>query len=77
MVNCDKSNVLLILEKSPIMGVIRPKINIATLIDSLPGRPLIVGHSMAGMAALKLLELEKAAAAVSIDGAPSKLVRNT
>jgi pimeloyl-ACP methyl ester carboxylesterase len=48
--------------------------NIAKLIDSLPEKPLIIGHSMAGMAAMKLLELDKAAAAVSIDGAPPKNV---
>lgn len=48
--------------------------NIKQLIDSLPEKPLIIGHSMAGMAAMKLLELDKAAAAVSIDGAPPKNV---
>lgn len=48
--------------------------NIVELIDKLPEKPLIVGHSMAGMAALKLLEMSKAAAAVSIDGAPPKNV---
>ena len=48
--------------------------NIGKLIDSLPEKPLVIGHSMAGMAALKLLELGKAAAAVSIDGAPPKNV---
>ena len=48
--------------------------NISKLIDSLPEKPLIIGHSMAGMAALKLLELGKASAAVSIDGAPPKNV---
>lgn len=48
--------------------------NILRLIDSLPEKPLIIGHSMAGMAAMKLLEMGKAAAAVSIDGAPPKNV---
>ena len=48
--------------------------NIARLIDGLPEKPLIIGHSMAGMAVLKLVELGKAAAAVSIDGAPPKNV---
>ena len=48
--------------------------NIATLIDSLPEKPLIIGHSMAGMAVLKLVELGKAEAGVSIDGAPPKNV---
>ena len=35
--------------------------NIARLIDSLPEKPLVIGHSMAGMAALKLVELVHAA----------------
>ena len=48
--------------------------NIARLIDSLPEKPLIIGHSMAGMATLKLIELGKAEAGVSIDGAPPKNV---
>lgn len=48
--------------------------NIANLIDSLPEKPLVIGHSMAGMAAMKLLEMDKVAAAVSIDGAPPKNV---
>ena len=48
--------------------------NISKLIDSLPEKPLVIGHSMAGMAAMKLLELNKVAAAVNIDGAPPKNV---
>jgi pimeloyl-ACP methyl ester carboxylesterase len=48
--------------------------NIVALIDKLPEKPLIIGHSMAGMATMKLLELGKASAAVSIDGAPPKNV---
>jgi pimeloyl-ACP methyl ester carboxylesterase len=48
--------------------------NISKLIDTLPEKPLIIGHSMAGMATQKLVELGKAAAAVSIDGAPPKNV---
>ncbi|MDQ6531108.1 alpha/beta hydrolase [Flavobacterium sp. LHD-85] len=48
--------------------------NISKLIDTLPEKPLVIGHSMAGMATLKLVELGKAAAGVSIDGAPPKNV---
>ncbi|MBU7570342.1 MAG: alpha/beta hydrolase [Flavobacterium sp.] len=48
--------------------------NIVKLIDSLPEKPLVIGHSMAGMAVLKLTDLNKVAAAVSIDGAPPKNV---
>jgi len=48
--------------------------NIDKLINTLPEKPLIIGHSMAGMATLKLVEMGKAAAGVSIDGAPPKNV---
>ncbi len=48
--------------------------NIAGLIDGLREKPLIIGHSMAGMAVMKLVEMGKAVAAVSIDGAPPKNV---
>lgn len=48
--------------------------NIARLIDTLPEKPLVIGHSMAGMATMKLVELGKAVAGVSIDGAPPKNV---
>lgn len=48
--------------------------NIENLIDSLPEKPLVIGHSMAGMAALKLTEHNKVSAAVSLDGAPPKNV---
>ena len=48
--------------------------NLEKLIDTLPEKPLIIGHSMGGMAVLKLVELGKVAAGVSIDGAPPKNV---
>ena len=48
--------------------------NIARLIDTLPEKPLVIGHSMAGMAVMKLTEMGKVAAAVSLDGAPPKNV---
>ena len=48
--------------------------NIVKLIDTLPEKPLVIGHSMAGMVVLKLIELDKVAAGVSIDGAPPKNV---
>lgn len=46
--------------------------NLSTLIDSLPEKPLIIGHSMAGLAVQKLVELGKAEAGVSVNGAPPK-----
>ena len=48
--------------------------NIVRLIDTLNEKPLVIGHSMAGMAVQKLVEMGKAAAGVSIDGAPPKNV---
>lgn len=48
--------------------------NIARLIDTLTEKPLVIGHSMAGMAVMKLTEMGKVAAAVSLDGAPPKNV---
>lgn len=55
-------------------GFIEVVENISRLIDSLDEKPLIIGHSMAGMAVLKLIESGKAVAGVSIDGAPPKNV---
>lgn len=48
--------------------------NIVRIIDTLPEKPLVIGHSMAGMVVQKLAALEKIAAGVSIDGAPPKNV---
>lgn len=59
------------LAKTGFIDVVR---NMANLIDTLPEKPLIVGHSMAGMAVQKLVEMDKAIAGVSIDGAPPKNV---
>src|SRR5215470_15633575 len=65
-------------EKAPLglpkTGFIDVVNNIVNLIDTLPEKPLVVGHSMAGMVVLKLIELGKVAAGVSIDGAPPKNV---
>jgi len=47
---------------------------IGKFIDRLPEKPLVIGHSMAGLAVQKLLDLDKVAAAVSINGAPPKNV---
>jgi pimeloyl-ACP methyl ester carboxylesterase len=48
--------------------------NIVKLIDMLPEKPIVIGHSMAGLVVQKLVELGKAVAGVSIDGAPPKNV---
>jgi len=55
-------------------GFVDVVMNIASLIDRLPEKPLVIGHSMAGLAVQKLVDLGKAAAAVSINGAPPKNV---
>lgn len=48
--------------------------NIVKLIDTLPEKPIVIGHSLAGLVVQKLVELGKVAAGVSIDGAPPKNV---
>lgn len=48
--------------------------NAIKLIDSLPEKPIVVGHSLAGLVVQKLIELDKAVAGISIDGAPPKNV---
>lgn len=48
--------------------------NIIKLIDTLPEKPIVVGHSLAGLVVQKLIEADKAVAGVSIDGAPPKNV---
>lgn len=48
--------------------------NISRFIDTLPEKPIIVGHSLAGFVVQKLIEMDKAVAGISIDGAPPKNV---
>lgn len=48
--------------------------NIVKLIDTLPEKPIVIGHSLAGLVVQKLIELDKAVAGISIDGAPPKNV---
>lgn len=48
--------------------------NLERLIDTLPEKPLIVGHSMGGAAVMKLVERDKVVAGVSLHGAPPKNV---
>lgn len=47
-------------------------INLESLIDTLPEKPILIGHSFGGLAAQKLVELGKAEAAVLISSAPPK-----
>jgi pimeloyl-ACP methyl ester carboxylesterase len=48
--------------------------NIANFIDTLPEKPIVVGHSLAGFVVQKLIEMDKAVAGISINGAPPKNV---
>lgn len=48
--------------------------NIVKLIDTLPEKPIVIGHSLAGLVVQKLIEMDKVVAGVSIDGAPPKNV---
>ncbi len=46
--------------------------NVAKLIDTLPEKPIVIGHSLGGLTVMKLVELNKAVAGISIDGAAPK-----
>lgn len=48
--------------------------NIVKLIDTLPEKPIVIGHSLAGLVVQKLIAMDKAVAGISIDGAPPKNV---
>lgn len=48
--------------------------NLVKLIDTLPEKPIVIGHSLAFLVVQKLIELDKAVAGISIDGAPPKNV---
>src|SRR5450755_4722206 len=44
--------------------------NLIHFIDGLPEKPILIGHSMAGLAVQKLISLDKGVAGICIDGAP-------
>ena len=43
---------------------------LSTLIDKLHEKPILIGHSMGGLAVQKLMEMEKGVAGICIDSAP-------
>ncbi|SDE33969.1 alpha/beta hydrolase [Niabella drilacis] len=43
--------------------------NLSTFINTLPEKPILIGHSLGGLAVQKLVELGKAAAGIMVDGA--------
>lgn len=47
-------------------------INVVKFIDTLPEKPIVIGHSLGGLTIMKLVELNKAIAGISIDGAAPK-----
>lgn len=46
--------------------------HLTSFIDSLPEKPILIGHSMGGLAVQKLIEQDKAVAGICIDPAPPK-----
>ena len=46
--------------------------NLETLIDGLPEKPILIGHSFGGLTAQKLVESDRAEAAILISSAPPK-----
>lgn len=46
--------------------------NMADFIDTLPEKPILIGHSMGGMCVQKLLAADKAEAGICINSAPPK-----
>lgn len=51
--------------------------HLSKFIDSLPEKPIIIGHSLGGLAVQKLVEMDKAVAGISIDGGTPKNVLPT
>lgn len=46
--------------------------SLSAFIDKLPEKPILIGHSMGGLAVQKLIELNKGVAGICIDPAPPK-----
>lgn len=46
--------------------------SLSVFIDNLPEKPILIGHSMGGLAVQKLIELNKGVAGICIDAAPPK-----
>ena len=52
-------------------------LNLSKFIDSIPEKPIIIGHSLGGLVVQKLIEMDKAVAGISIDGGTPKNVLPT
>lgn len=46
--------------------------SLSLFIDKLPEKPILIGHSMGGLAVQKLISMDKAVAGICIDAAPPK-----
>jgi len=46
--------------------------SLAAFIDKLPEKPILIGHSMGGLAVQKLIAMDKGVAGICIDAAPPK-----
>lgn len=46
--------------------------DLSDFIDTLPEKPILIGHSMGGLAVQKLIEMKKGVAGICIDPAPPK-----
>jgi pimeloyl-ACP methyl ester carboxylesterase len=46
--------------------------SLSLFIDKLPEKPILIGHSMGGLAVQKLIEMNKGVAGICIDAAPPK-----
>ena len=46
--------------------------HLSSFLDSLPEKPILIGHSMGGLAVQKLIEMDKGIAGICIDSAPPK-----
>ena len=51
--------------------------SLALFIDQLPEKPILIGHSMGGLAVQKLINLGKGVAGICIDSAPPKGIFST
>ncbi|HEX8677724.1 MAG TPA: alpha/beta hydrolase [Segetibacter sp.] len=48
--------------------------NLSAFIDKLPQKPILIGHSMGGLAVQKLIAMDKGVAGICIDSAPPRWI---
>ena len=57
------------------IGFVNVLDELVKIVEALPEKPIVVGHSMGGLIVQKLVEMDLVVAGVSIDGAPPKNVK--